>query len=69
MAFLFRLEKRRRDARRSTNAQSAVPDWRPGDTIPWAEEPLRVVGIRDDDADVAPVLVVEDVAQRATGDS
>jgi hypothetical protein len=39
VAFLFRLEKRRRDARRSTNAQSAVPDWRPGDTIHWAEEP------------------------------
>jgi hypothetical protein len=29
---------------------SAVPDWRPGDTIPLGHKTLRVVGIRDDDA-------------------
>jgi hypothetical protein len=37
--------------------------WLPGDTIPLgAQRTLRVVRVRDDDADQAPVLVVEDVA-------
>jgi hypothetical protein len=41
---------------------SAVPNWAPGDTIPLGRRTLRVVGVRDDDADSPPVLVVEDVA-------
>jgi hypothetical protein len=41
--------------------------WQPGDTIPLsAKRTLQVVRIRDDDADQAPVLVVEDVAERAS---
>jgi hypothetical protein len=36
--------------------------WRQGDKIPLtAERTLRVLGIRDDDADQPPVLVVEDM--------
>jgi hypothetical protein len=38
-----------------------------GDTIPLgAKKALRVVRLRDDDADQPPVLVVEDVAERAS---
>jgi hypothetical protein len=39
---------------------SAVPNWREGDTIPLRQKTLRVVGIRDDEADEPPVLVVEE---------
>jgi len=37
-----------------------VPNWGPGETIHLGHKTLRVVGIRDDDADQPPVLVVED---------
>ena len=59
MAFMFRLEQRtgRRPIR--PRLKSAVPNWRPGDTIPLGARTLRVVDVRDDDADQAPVLVVE----------
>ena len=40
----------------------AVPNWRAGDVIPLGRRSLRVVEVRDDDADQAPTLVVEDVA-------
>ena len=40
--------------------QAAVPNWRPGDTIHLGKRTLRVVHIRDDDADQAPMLVVEE---------
>jgi hypothetical protein len=37
--------------------------WRAGDTIPLsAKRTLQVIRVRDDDADQAPVLVVQDVA-------
>jgi hypothetical protein len=38
-----------------------VPNWRAGDTILLGGRTLRVVEVRDDDADQAPVLVVERV--------
>jgi hypothetical protein len=41
---------------------TAIPNWRPGDTIPFGGSSLRVVGIRDGDSDQPPVLVVEAVA-------
>jgi hypothetical protein len=41
---------------------SAVPNCRPGDTIPFGYKTPHVVDVRDDEADQAPVLVVEDVA-------
>jgi hypothetical protein len=34
--------------------------WKAGDTIPLGERTLRVVAIREDDADQPPVLVVRD---------
>jgi len=40
---------------------TAVPNWQSGDTIPLGSRTLRVVCVRDDDADQPPVLVVEDV--------
>jgi hypothetical protein len=39
---------------------SAVPNWKAGDTIPLGRRTLRVIGIRDDNADQPPVLVVEE---------
>jgi hypothetical protein len=39
-----------------------VLSWKQGDKIPLtAERTLRVLGVRDDDADQPPVLVVEDM--------
>jgi hypothetical protein len=47
--------------------RAAVPNWRPGDTIALGPgRVLRVVDVRDDDADQPPVLVVEDVSESAT---
>lgn len=34
-----------------------------------ADRTFRVLGVRDEDADQAPVLVVEDVAERASSDA
>jgi hypothetical protein len=63
MAFLFRLETRDGAAADPSTLSSAVPNWRPGDTIPLgANRTLRVVDIRDDDAEQPPVLIVEDTA-------
>jgi hypothetical protein len=59
--FLFRLETADGAPAEPSSLDSAVPNWRPGDTIPLGRRTLRVVGIRDDDADQPPVLVVEDV--------
>jgi hypothetical protein len=42
--------------------RSRASNWRPGDTIHLGQRTLRVLGVRDDDADQLPVLVVEDVA-------
>ena len=36
-----------------------MPNWRPGDTIHLGRRTLRVIRVRDDDADQPPVLVVE----------
>jgi hypothetical protein len=44
---------------------TVVPTRRPGDMIPLgAGRALRVIAIRDDDADQPPALVVEDCHQR-----
>ena len=40
--------------------ETAVSTWRPGDTIPLGRSMLTVIGVRDDDADQPPVLVVEE---------
>jgi hypothetical protein len=63
MSFRFRLETA--DGRPAEPAQltSSVPNMRPGDTIPLGARTLRVVDVRDDDADAPPVLVVEDLSR------
>jgi hypothetical protein len=40
-----------------------VPNWKAGDTIPLGRTTLRVVGIRDDDPDEPPMLIVKDMAE------
>jgi hypothetical protein len=62
MAFLFKLENAEGLPAEPPTLTSAVPNWRSGDTIPLGGRTLRVVRVRDDDADQPPVLVVEDVA-------
>jgi hypothetical protein len=51
MAFLFRLETVSGAAAEPATLTSAAPNWRAGDTIPLGRRTLRVVDVRDDDAD------------------
>lgn len=37
----------------------AVPNWKPEDVVHTRGKALRVVALRDDDADSPPVLIVE----------
>jgi hypothetical protein len=61
MPFLFKLETEDGAPADPPKLDTAVPNWRLGDTIPLGRDRiLRVVRIRDDDADQPPVLVVED---------
>jgi hypothetical protein len=46
--------------------QTVAPLWRAGDTIPLGYKTLRVVEVPDGDPDEAPVLVVEEVSERAS---
>jgi hypothetical protein len=57
MAFAYRLEHGTRAD--PPTFRTAVPNWRAGDVIPLPHQSLRVVEVRDDDADQPPVLVVE----------
>ena len=59
--FLFRLETRDGEAAKPSTLSSAVPNWKAGDSIPLGRRTLRVVGVRDNDADQPPVLIVEEV--------
>ena len=67
--FLFRLETADGEPAEPLTFTSAVPNWRPGDMIPFGHKTLRVVGIRDDDGDQPPVLVVEEVEGKANDDA
>jgi len=58
--FLFRLELEDGTPAEPPQVSTAVQTWRRGDTIPLGRRTLRVVDVRDDDADQPPVLVVED---------
>jgi hypothetical protein len=60
--FLFKLETLEGEPAEPSELSSAVPNWAPGHTIHFGHKTLRVVGVRDDDVDQPPVLVVEDVA-------
>jgi hypothetical protein len=48
--FLFRLELAGGTPADPPTFETAVPTWRPGDTIPLGRRELRVVALRDDDA-------------------
>ena len=58
--FSFRLQHEDGTPADPPTLKAAVPNWSPGDTIPLRARTLRVVEVRDDDADQAPVLVVEE---------
>jgi hypothetical protein len=62
MAFLFKLETTDGVPAEPPTLSTAVPNWRPGDTIPLGGKTLQVVGLRDDDADQPPVLIVEEAS-------
>lgn len=60
--FLFRLETTNGAPAEPPTLSAAVPNWRPGDSIYLGNRTLRVVGVRDEEADEPPVLIVEDAA-------
>jgi hypothetical protein len=57
--FLFKLETPEGAPAEPSTLSAVVPNWRPGDSIYLGRRTLRVVGVRDDDADQPPVLIVE----------
>jgi hypothetical protein len=59
--FRFGLETKDGVPAEPPKLESIVHNWKPGDSIYLGRRTLRVLGIRDDDADQPPVLVVEDV--------
>ena len=60
--FLFRLETPEGVPAQPPTLAAAVPNWKASDVIPLGRRTLRVVGIRDDDADQPPVLIVEEAS-------
>jgi hypothetical protein len=67
--FPFRLERKDGTPAEPRTFEAAVPNWKSGDTIHLGRErTLRVVAVRDDDADQPPTLVVEDLAGPATSE-
>jgi hypothetical protein len=70
MTYHFRLQRTDGEPADPPTYRSAVPLWEQGDTIPLTRDrTLRVLGVRDDDADQPPVLVVEDLPQRTSSDA
>ena len=61
--FLFKLETADGKPAEPSTLSSAVPNWGPGETIHFGHKTMRVVALRDDDAEQPPVLVVEDMAE------
>jgi hypothetical protein len=63
MTFTFKLERLNGTSAEPPSIESSVLSWSPGDTIPLGpNRTLQVVRVRDNDADQAPVLVVQDLA-------
>ena len=63
----FRLQRTDGSPADPPTYRSSVLSWRQGDQIPLnADRTLRVLGVRDDDADQPPALVVEDLPGSAT---
>jgi hypothetical protein len=55
VGFLFKLETTDGAPAEPSTLSSAVPNWGPGETIHFGRRTLRVVAVRDDDADQPPV--------------
>ena len=66
MTFTFRLERLDGRPADPPSFKTTVMVWQPGDPIHLGRRTLQVVRVRDDDADQPPVLVVQDVAERAS---
>jgi hypothetical protein len=67
MTYHFRLQRSDGSPADPPTYRSTVLTWRQGDSIPIRPgRMLRVLGIRDDDADQPPVLVVEDLPGSAS---
>jgi hypothetical protein len=63
----FRLQRTDGSPADPPTYRSSTLSWNQGDTIPLtAERTLRVLGVRDDDADQPPALVVENLPGTAT---
>lgn len=61
--FLFKLTHADGTPADPPTVRMSVPNWRAGDTITVGHRSLRVVDVRDDDADQPPALVVADVIE------
>ena len=61
--FLFKLETTGGAPAEPSELSSAEPNWAPGHTIHFGHKAFRVVGVRDDDADSPPVLIVEEAPE------
>jgi hypothetical protein len=66
LGFMLRLELENGTPAEPPTFRSGVPTWNVGDTIPLGRRTLRVVDVRDDDADQPPTLMVEDLSKPAT---
>jgi hypothetical protein len=62
MTHTFKLERLDGTPADPPSFKTTVLVWNPGDRIPLGTRTLQVVRVRDDDADQAPVLVVQDLA-------
>jgi hypothetical protein len=70
MTFTYKLEQADGTPADPPTVRTAVPDMRPGDTIPIRPgRTLRVVATVASSDDEPSVLVVEDMAERASGDA
>jgi hypothetical protein len=70
MTYHFRLQRTDGSPADPPTYRSTVFSWKQGDTIPLnRDRQLRVLGVRDDDADRPPALVVEDVPRANSGDA
>jgi hypothetical protein len=70
MTFTYKLEQADGTPADPPTVRTAVPDMRPGDTIPIRPaRPLRVVATVASSDDEPSVLVVEDMAERASSDA
>jgi hypothetical protein len=70
MTYHFRLQRTDGEPADPPTYRTTVLRWRQGDTIPLGRDrTLRVLGVRDEDADQPPVLIVEDMPDSGVCDS